>query len=61
MHHWLHVQGLTLSSPNAAVLLTNALSCQSSMLAFTQVFGMIAPSFVLMLPLLLLLKPRARR
>ncbi|NEX23424.1 DHA2 family efflux MFS transporter permease subunit [Thiorhodococcus mannitoliphagus] len=61
LHHWLQVQGLTLSSPNAAVLLTNALSRQSSMLAFTQVFGMIALSFVLMLPLLLLLKPSARK
>ncbi|EGV33785.1 drug resistance transporter, EmrB/QacA subfamily [Thiorhodococcus drewsii AZ1] len=61
LHHWLQVQGLTLSNPKAAVLLTNELSRQSSMLAFTQVFGMIALSFVLMLPLLLLLKPTGKK
>ncbi|EXJ15375.1 DHA2 family efflux MFS transporter permease subunit [Imhoffiella purpurea] len=60
LHHWLQAQGLTLDSPLAPELLANELSRQSSMLAFTQVFGMIALSFVLMAPLLLLLKPRGR-
>lgn len=61
LDQWLHAQGLTLASQDAAVLLTNELGRQSSMLAFTQVFGMIALSFVLMVPLLLLLKPGTGR
>ena len=56
LDQWLHVKGLTLSNPEAAVLLAHELSRQSSMLAFTQVFGLIALSFALMAPLLLLLK-----
>ena len=61
LHHWLHAHALTLTSPQAAALLTHELSRQSAMLAFTQVFGMITLSFVLMVPLLLLLKPGARK
>ncbi|MCG6943200.1 MAG: DHA2 family efflux MFS transporter permease subunit [Thiohalocapsa sp.] len=57
LEHWLQVQGLTLSDPRAAILLANELSRQSSMVAFTQVFELIALSFVFMAPLLLLLKP----
>ena len=56
--HWLQAQGLSLSDPQAIATLTAVLGRQSSMLAFTQVFEMIALSFVLMLPLLLLLKRR---
>ena len=59
--HWLKLQGLTLNDPMAAALLTHELSRQSAMLAFTQVFDLIALSFVLMAPLLLLLKPSGRR
>ena len=59
--HWLKLQGLTLNDPMAAALLTHELSRQSAMLAFTQVFDLIALSFVLMAPLLLLLKPNGRR
>jgi MFS transporter, DHA2 family, multidrug resistance protein len=54
---WLQAQGLTLSDPQAAALLAAELTRQSAMLAFTQVFTLIAASFVLMLPLLLLLRP----
>jgi DHA2 family multidrug resistance protein len=55
------VQGLSLNDPMAAALLTHELSRQSAMLAFTQVFDLIALSFVFMAPLLLLLKPSGRR
>lgn len=58
---WLHAQGLTLSDPQAAALLAAELTRQSAMLAFTQVFTLIAASFVLMLPLLLLLRPMQGR
>ncbi|WPL11916.1 MFS transporter [Thiorhodovibrio litoralis] len=37
LEHWLRVQGLTLNDPATAALLTNELSRQSSMLAFTRV------------------------
>jgi DHA2 family multidrug resistance protein len=57
---WLRAQGMTLRDPAAAGLLTSELSRQASILAFTQVFWMIALSFVLMAPLLLLLRPKSR-
>ncbi|MBK1649935.1 MFS transporter [Rhabdochromatium marinum] len=60
LQQWLQARGLTLDSPLAPELLAHELSRQASMLAFTQVFEMIALSFVLMLPLLLLLKPHSR-
>jgi len=59
--HWLQAQGLTLQDPTAALLLANELRRQASMLAFTQVFDLIALSFVLMAPLLLLLQRRNGR
>ncbi|WP_323697097.1 efflux MFS transporter permease [Thiorhodovibrio litoralis] len=61
LEHWLKVQGLPLNDPATAALLTNELSRQSAMLAFTQVFDLIALSFLLMAPLLLLLKPSGGR
>ena len=59
LNHWLQAQGLTLDNPLTPQLLAHELGGQASMRAFTQVFGMIALSFVLMAPLLLLLKPRS--
>ena len=61
LEHWLQAQGLSLGDPAAAVLLTSELGRQSSMLAFTQVFELIALSFALMAPLLLLLKSSGKR
>ena len=60
VRQWLHAEGSSLADANAPVLLASELSRQSAMLAFTQVFSMIALSFVLMLPLLLLLKGTKR-
>ncbi|MEJ2590901.1 MAG: MFS transporter [Candidatus Thiodiazotropha sp.] len=56
LHHWLALQGLRLDSAMAAARLGHELGRQASMLAFTQVFQMIALSFLLMGPLLLLLR-----
>ena len=56
LHHWLSVQGLQLQNPLAPALLGQELGRQASMLAFSQVFQMIAVSFLLMAPLLLLLR-----
>jgi DHA2 family multidrug resistance protein len=47
---------MTLSDPLASALLAEELGRQASMLAFTQVFQLIALSFLLMTPLLLLLR-----
>ena len=60
LNQWLQDQGMTLQDPAAAGLLAHELSRQASMIAFTQVFGMIALSFVLMAPLLFLLKPKSK-
>ncbi|MET0028085.1 MAG: DHA2 family efflux MFS transporter permease subunit [Candidatus Thiodiazotropha sp.] len=56
LHNWLAAQGLTLNHPMAVSRLAQTLSEQASMLAFTQVFELIAMSFLLMAPLLLLLR-----
>ncbi|MEJ2426077.1 MAG: DHA2 family efflux MFS transporter permease subunit [Candidatus Thiodiazotropha sp.] len=56
LHHWLATQGLTLNNNTAVTRLARTLSEQASMLAFTQVFELIAMSFLLMAPLLLLLR-----
>jgi len=58
LHHWLESLGLTLADPVAPALLTQELGRQASMLAFTQVFQLIALSFLAMTPLLLLLQRR---
>jgi DHA2 family multidrug resistance protein len=55
VHHWLAVQGMDLGSRLAPTMLAHELERQASMLAFTQVFQLIALSFMLMAPLLLLL------
>jgi DHA2 family multidrug resistance protein len=56
LYHWLQAHDLTLSDPLAPVLLAEELGRQASMLAFTRVFQLIALSFLLMAPLLLLLR-----
>jgi DHA2 family multidrug resistance protein len=56
LYQWLSKMGLDISSPQAPALLAQELSRQASMLAFTQVFHMIALSFLIMAPLLLLLR-----
>ena len=56
LYHWLDAHGMTLSDPLASALLAEELGRQSSMLAFTRVFQLIALSFLLMAPLLLLLR-----
>jgi len=56
LYRWLQAHGLTLSDPLAPVLLAEELGRQASMLAFTRVFQLIALSFLVMAPLLLLLR-----
>ena len=56
VHQWLAAQGLDLGSRLAPSMLAHELSRQASMLAFTQVFQLIALSFLLMAPLLLVLR-----
>jgi DHA2 family multidrug resistance protein len=56
LYHWLDAHGMTLSDPLAPALLAHELGRQSSMLAFTRVFQLIALSFLIMAPLLLLLR-----
>lgn len=60
LRHWLEAQGLHLSDPLAPALLGTELARQASMLAFTQVFQLIAMSFLAMLPLLLLIDGSAQ-
>lgn len=61
LQHWLQTSGMRLEEPATVAILTGELGRQSAMLAFTQVFFLIALTFVLMLPLLLLLKGTRRR
>ena len=56
LHHWLAAQGIDMASPAAPALLARELGRQSSMLAFAQTFQLIAFSFLMMAPLLLLLR-----
>ncbi len=56
LHHWLAAYGLDPSDPLAVARLVEELARQSSILAFTQTFQAIAVSFLLMAPLLLLLR-----
>jgi DHA2 family multidrug resistance protein len=56
LRHWLAVHGLALGDPMAPMLLSRELARQASMMAFTQVFQLIALSFLIMAPLLLLLR-----
>jgi DHA2 family multidrug resistance protein len=62
LQHWLQAMGLRLSDPQTPALLAHELGSQASMLAFTQVFQVIALSFLAMAPLLVLLRdnPDAR-
>jgi len=55
LQRWLEVHALDLSNPLAPTLLSQELGRQASMLAFTQVFQLIALSFLVMAPLLLLI------
>jgi DHA2 family multidrug resistance protein len=56
MYQWLTAQGLDVSDALAPMRLAGELSRQASMLAFTEVFELIALSFLLMTPLLLLIR-----
>ena len=56
VHRWLAAQGMDLGSRLAPSMLAHELGRQASMLAFTQVFQLIALSFLLMAPLLLVLR-----
>ena len=60
LKQWLQATGLHLEDPTTVAILTNELASQSSMLAFTQVFSLIALTFALMLPFLLLMSPPRR-
>jgi len=60
LYRWLDAQGLDVADPLAPALLAHELGRQASVLAFTQVFQLIAMSFLLMAPLLLLLRRGVR-
>jgi DHA2 family multidrug resistance protein len=60
LQRWLEVRALDLSNPLAPALLSQELGRQASMLAFTQVFELIALSFLVMAPLLLLIGQGAK-
>ena len=58
LNAWLQTQGMTLADPQAPAILAQELLRQASMLAFVDTFRMIAWSFVLLAPLLLLISVR---
>jgi MFS transporter, DHA2 family, multidrug resistance protein len=60
LYRWLDAQGLDMANPLAPPLLARELGRQASMLAFTRVFQLIALSFLIMAPLLLLLRRGVR-
>jgi DHA2 family multidrug resistance protein len=53
---WLATQGLTLDSPSAVMKLSNLVSEQAMMIAFNDTFYMVMWSFIVMIPLLMLIK-----
>lgn len=55
---WLDARGMTVDDPQAPAMLAGELSRQASMLAFVDTFWLIAWSFVLLAPLLLLIRRR---
>lgn len=59
-YRWLHAHGMSTDSSTAAPLLAAELHRQAAMLAFTQVFELIAFSFLLLAPLLLFMRRPAR-
>lgn len=56
LHHWLAAFGIDQPDPLAVARLVGELARQSSMLALTQTIQAIALSFLLMAPLLILLR-----
>jgi len=53
---WLHTQNMNLQSPHAIATLTAEVQRQSSMIAFIDTFWVIMLSFVVLIPLLVLIK-----
>jgi DHA2 family multidrug resistance protein len=53
---WLNARGLTRDDPAAPKVLANEVLRQSSMVAFVDVFWMISMSFIIVLPLVLLMR-----
>lgn len=58
LNEWLSPLGLSMQDPRAAALLSAELNRQSLMLAFDQVFIVLAASFMIMLPVAVLLRPK---
>lgn len=56
---WLDARGLTLDDPQAPMMLAGELLRQAGMLGFIDAFSLICISFVLLAPLLLLIRSRA--
>jgi MFS transporter, DHA2 family, multidrug resistance protein len=61
LQYWLDAQGLSLEQAVTPLLLRQELITQATMLAFVQVFRLIALSFLVMSPMLLLLRTGPRR
>jgi hypothetical protein len=59
LRYWLDAQNLSLAHPITPLLLGQELLTQATMLAFVQVFRLIALSFVVMAPLILLLRAKS--
>jgi DHA2 family multidrug resistance protein len=67
LHTWLNTTGLSVTDPRTPQVLAGELLRQSTMLGFIEAFGFVALSFLVLVPLVLLLKrdtiagPRPRR
>jgi MFS transporter, DHA2 family, multidrug resistance protein len=59
LRYWLDARNLSLAQPVTPLLLGHELLTQATMLAFVQVFRLIALSFVFMTPLILLLRAKS--
>jgi DHA2 family multidrug resistance protein len=58
LHSWLDAAGFNLSDPHAPQLLGAELLRQSTMIGFIEAFGFVTLSFLVLIPLVLLLRPQ---
>jgi len=58
LHSWLDSTGLSLSDPHTPQMLGLELMRQSTMIGFIEAFGFVTLSFLVLIPLVLLLRPQ---
>jgi len=56
--NWLATQNLTVNTPNAIIALTNEVNKQAMMVAFNDTFWTVMLSFIVLAPLLFIIKKR---